>query len=54
MSCLAGFMPEESLLHLLENPLACHSEGARSATEESLQESLVAKRDSSVITTPSE
>ncbi|WP_147288759.1 hypothetical protein [Helicobacter marmotae] len=27
----------------LTNPLFCHSEGARSATEESLPESLVAK-----------
>ncbi|WP_199770722.1 acyltransferase, partial [Helicobacter marmotae] len=34
---------EESLLDLLENPLVCHSE----RSEESLQESLVAKRDSS-------
>ncbi|WP_158655420.1 hypothetical protein, partial [Helicobacter marmotae] len=32
----------------------CHSEGAQGATEESLKESLVAHRDSSVITIPSE
>ncbi|WP_115511870.1 hypothetical protein [Helicobacter marmotae] len=40
-------------------PSFCHSEGARSATEESPQESLKSTtsdsgRDSSVITTPSE
>ncbi|RDU60961.1 hypothetical protein CQA63_00160 [Helicobacter marmotae] len=36
----------------LQRKLVCHSEGARSATEESLKESLVAKRDSSVVTLP--
>ncbi|WP_147288731.1 hypothetical protein [Helicobacter marmotae] len=32
---------------LLATPLLCHSEGRQSLTEESLKESLVAKRDSS-------
>ncbi|WP_158655491.1 hypothetical protein [Helicobacter marmotae] len=30
----------------------CHSEGGQSPTEESLKESLVAKRDSSVVSLP--
>ncbi|RDU59548.1 hypothetical protein CQA63_06490 [Helicobacter marmotae] len=45
MSC--GLYARRISFRLLENPLACHSEGARSATEESLKESLVVKRDSS-------
>ncbi|RDU59637.1 hypothetical protein CQA63_06035 [Helicobacter marmotae] len=38
---------EKEKIESLERQLLCHSEGAQGATEESLKESLVAKRDSS-------
>ncbi|RDU59761.1 Eco57I restriction-modification methylase domain-containing protein [Helicobacter marmotae] len=43
---------KDSSTESLERQLLCHSEGGRSPTEESLKESLVAKRDSSVVSTP--
>ncbi|WP_158655460.1 hypothetical protein, partial [Helicobacter marmotae] len=49
-SPLAGVQNDKIIS--LAGSQVCHSEGGRSPTEESLNESLVAKRDSSAFTKP--